>query len=169
MPVFSLENPCVFTDREKSLFFHVKNPCFFRGSLIFRATPVTHDYLACSRWPTVLARNAKSLNFLSYVFFQVINGYFVHHFSPEGIPPVRKHVVFVIDESNSMRGWKILQTREAMITILDQLNEGDTYNIVTFETGVKTWEADKMVPVTPTTIERGKTFAMNLQAKQSKL
>ncbi len=103
-------------------------------------------------------------SFLSFLFFQVINGYFVHHFSPEGIPSVRKHVVFVIDESGSMTGIKIAQTREAMVTILDQLNEGDTYNIVTFRSSVKTWEANRMVPVTPTTIERGKSFSRNLQA-----
>lgn len=29
--------------------------------------------------------------------FQVVNGYFVHFFAPEGLPMVPKNVVFVIE------------------------------------------------------------------------
>ena len=99
---------------------------------------------------------------------QVVNGYFVHYFSPEGIPPVMKNVVFVIDVSGSMSGTKIQQTREAMETILDQLREGDTFNIVTFQSHINTWQTSQMVPVTPDTIKSAQAFARNLRANGGK-
>ncbi|XP_072025346.1 inter-alpha-trypsin inhibitor heavy chain H3-like [Amphiura filiformis] len=95
---------------------------------------------------------------------EVVNGYFVHHFSPEGFSPAMKHVVFVIDVSGSMQGTKIQQTRKAMLTILDQLRKGDTFNIVTFSSGVTTWQSEQMVPVTPDTIKQAKSFAEALRA-----
>ena len=36
--------------------------------------------------------------------FQIVNGYFVHFFAPQGLPVVPKSVVFVIDVSGSMHG-----------------------------------------------------------------
>ncbi|XP_072027285.1 inter-alpha-trypsin inhibitor heavy chain H3-like [Amphiura filiformis] len=95
---------------------------------------------------------------------EVVNGYFVHHFSPEGFPPAMKHVVFVIDVSGSMSGTKIQQTRKAMRTILDQLREDDTFNIVTFSSDVTTWQSEKMVPVTPDTIKQATNFVSGLEA-----
>lgn len=41
--------------------------------------------------------------------FQIVNGYFVHFFAPQGLPVVPKNVVFVIDVSGSMYGRKIQQ------------------------------------------------------------
>ena len=54
-----------------------------------------------------------------------MNGYFVHYFSPEGLAPAHKNVVFVIDVSGSMSGLKISQTKDAMRTILVDIREGD--------------------------------------------
>ena len=99
---------------------------------------------------------------------QVVNGYFVHYFSPEGIPHVKKNVVFVIDVSGSMSGIKIKQTRKAMETILGQLREGDTFNIVTFESQIETWLMNQMMPVTPDTIKSAQEFARNLHARGGK-
>lgn len=41
--------------------------------------------------------------------FQIVNGYFVHFFAPQGLPVVPKNVVFVIDVSGSMYGRKMEQ------------------------------------------------------------
>ncbi|XP_069668862.1 inter alpha-trypsin inhibitor, heavy chain 4-like isoform X2 [Periplaneta americana] len=72
----------------------------------------------------------------------VNEGYFVHFFSPTDLKPLRKHAVFVLDVSGSMDGRKIEQLKEAMETILDDLNDGDYFNIVEFSYSVTVWNLD---------------------------
>jgi secreted protein with Ig-like and vWFA domain len=72
-----------------------------------------------------------------FVCPQVSDGYFVHFFAPENLPPLRKHVIFVLDVSGSMSGRKITQLKEAMSTILGDLNRGDLFSIVPFSTTVQ--------------------------------
>ncbi|PSN48670.1 hypothetical protein C0J52_04778, partial [Blattella germanica] len=62
----------------------------------------------------------------------VNDGYFVHFFSPSDLKPLRKQVTFVLDVSGSMSGRKIEQLRQAMTTILDDLNKDDLFSIVLF-------------------------------------
>lgn len=62
---------------------------------------------------------------------EVVNGYFVHFFVPEGLDSGEKHVVFILDRSGSMSGQKFMQVKvwqssievklfkHACITILD--------------------------------------------------
>ncbi|CAG9782857.1 unnamed protein product [Diatraea saccharalis] len=76
----------------------------------------------------------------------VNDGYFVHFYAPSDLPPLNKHVVFVLDTSGSMMDRKIVQLREAMQTILSELNQGDYFSIVEFASTVKVYEmkeADK--------------------------
>ncbi|XP_071961077.1 inter-alpha-trypsin inhibitor heavy chain H3-like [Antedon mediterranea] len=94
---------------------------------------------------------------------QIVNGYFVHYFSPEGLPVVRKNVVFVIDVSGSMNGRKIQQTKEAMYTILDDMREVDFFNIVTFTDITTTWK-NTLQQATYTNIQRAKKFVKSLTA-----
>lgn len=68
---------------------------------------------------------------------QVNDGYFVHFFAPTNLKPLHKHVVFVLDVSGSMDGRKIEQLKEAMQKILDDLNDGDYFNIIEFSYSVK--------------------------------
>ncbi|KAM3966520.1 inter-alpha-trypsin inhibitor heavy chain H4 isoform 2-T2 [Aphomia sociella] len=70
----------------------------------------------------------------------VNNGYFVHFFAPADLPPLNKHVVFVLDTSGSMSDRKIVQLQEAMQTILSDLNKGDYFNIVEFDSYVTVHE-----------------------------
>ena len=56
---------------------------------------------------------------------QIGAGRFVHYFSPEDLPTLIKHVIFVIDVSGSMGGTKIKQTQDAMLWIVDQLDSQD--------------------------------------------
>lgn len=72
---------------------------------------------------------------------QVLDSYFVHFFSPGGLNPLAKDVVFVIDISGSMSGTKITQTREAMRAMLDQLRSDDLFNIVLFNGKVHPWKS----------------------------
>ncbi|XP_026324350.1 inter-alpha-trypsin inhibitor heavy chain H4-like isoform X3 [Hyposmocoma kahamanoa] len=66
----------------------------------------------------------------------VNDGYFVHFFAPTALPPLAKHVVFVLDTSGSMSGRKINQLQQAMHTILSELNPGDYFSIVEFASSV---------------------------------
>lgn len=47
-----------------------------------------------------------------YVFFQIVNGYFVHFFAPKNISHLPKNIVFIIDVSISMSGRKLSQVTQ---------------------------------------------------------
>jgi len=68
-----------------------------------------------------------------------MDGYFVHFFAPDFLPKLPKHVIFVIDISGSMFGEKLKQTKDAMVTILDDLTEKDYFNIILFSDDVEHW------------------------------
>ncbi|XP_049857617.1 inter-alpha-trypsin inhibitor heavy chain H4-like isoform X2 [Schistocerca gregaria] len=70
------------------------------------------------------------------------DGYFVHFYAPPGLPPLPKHVVFVLDVSGSMRGRKLEQLKTAMHTILDELNAGDVFSLIPFSNEVHVWHPD---------------------------
>lgn len=67
------------------------------------------------------------------------DGYFVHFFSPSDVQPLPKQVVFVLDTSGSMYYEKIHQLKQAMYTILGELKPNDIFNLVEFNSVVKTW------------------------------
>ena len=66
-------------------------------------------------------------------------GYFVHYFSPNGLQPLSKNVVFVIDVSGSMSGSKITHTRAALLTILETLRPFDQFEMVLFDDEIMFW------------------------------
>lgn len=88
---------------------------------------------------------------------QVLGSYFVQYFSPSGLNPLAKNVVFVIDVSGSMSGTKITQTRQAMHAILSQLRAGDSFNIVLFNGGASMWKSEALL-VNAGNIQAAKTF-----------
>ena len=54
---------------------------------------------------------------------QIGAGKFVHYFAPDSLPTLPKHVIFVIDISGSMSGRKLEQTKDALLTMLDEMKE----------------------------------------------
>lgn len=88
---------------------------------------------------------------------QVLGSYFVQYFSPSGLNPLAKNVLFVIDVSGSMGGQKIKQTRQAMFAILSQLRSGDSFNIVLFNGGTEQWRRSASL-ATSENIKEGKAF-----------
>ncbi|KAM8757215.1 inter-alpha-trypsin inhibitor heavy chain H3 isoform 2-T2 [Acanthopagrus schlegelii] len=89
-------------------------------------------------------------------------GYFVHHFAPSNLPRIPKNVVFVIDQSGSMSGRKIAQTRMALIHILSDLAEDDFFGLISFDSQLFHWKRE-LVQATGANLESAKTFARNIR------
>merc|ERR1719315_49684 len=101
---------------------------------------------------------------------QVIDGYFVHFFAPDKLEQLPKHAVFVLDISGSMMGEKIVQLKDAMFTILDDMTEADFFSIIVFSSGVQTWTSNELEslekgesgdPVVIKATEHNKNIAIN--------
>jgi inter-alpha-trypsin inhibitor heavy chain H2 len=65
-----------------------------------------------------------------------MDGYFVHFFAPENVPPQPKHIIFVLDTSGSMWGNKLEQLQQAMYSILENLRADDCFSLIQFSTNV---------------------------------
>ena len=53
---------------------------------------------------------------------------------------VARDVILVLDTSGSMDGAKIEQAKQALLYVLDHLNPGDRFNVVSFSTGVRQFD-----------------------------
>nr|XP_036850782.1 inter-alpha-trypsin inhibitor heavy chain H3 [Manis javanica] len=93
---------------------------------------------------------------------QIVNGYFVHFFAPQGLPVVPKNVVFVIDVSGSMYGRKMEQTKDALLRILEDMSEEDYLNFILFSGHVTTWK-DSLVRATPENIQEARAFVKSIK------
>jgi Ca-activated chloride channel family protein len=73
-------------------------------------------------------------------------GYFLLLASPEvkapSDAPAGKTVIFVIDRSGSMAGKKIEQAKGALKFVLNNLREGDTFNIVAYDSEVESFRPE---------------------------
>uniref|UniRef100_A0A3Q3E6P7 Inter-alpha-trypsin inhibitor heavy chain 3 n=1 Tax=Labrus bergylta TaxID=56723 RepID=A0A3Q3E6P7_9LABR len=90
------------------------------------------------------------------------SGYFVHHFAPSNLARIPKNVAFVIDQSGSMYGRKIQQTRTALIRILNDLAEEDHFGLITFDSSLFHWKRE-LVQATEENLASAKTFALQIQ------
>ncbi|XP_031143354.1 inter-alpha-trypsin inhibitor heavy chain H3-like isoform X1 [Sander lucioperca] len=91
-------------------------------------------------------------------------GYFVHHFAPSSLSRIPKNVVFVIDQSGSMSGRKMQQTRIALIHILNDLAEDDHFGLITFDSSIFHWKRE-LVQANKENLESAKTFALNINER----
>uniref|UniRef100_A0AAR2LS81 Inter-alpha-trypsin inhibitor heavy chain 3 n=1 Tax=Pygocentrus nattereri TaxID=42514 RepID=A0AAR2LS81_PYGNA len=94
---------------------------------------------------------------------QIVNGYFVHFFAPADLPRLPKNVAFVIDHSGSMRGKKMEQTREALLTILrgKDYHFTQTFPMSFFSLGTNIKDALLLAVDMLTAAKESKTFADN--------
>jgi len=74
---------------------------------------------------------------------------------------IAKDVIFVLDTSGSMRGEKLEQAKDALEFVLDELNDKDRFNIVTFSTGVRQYD-DRLRPADER--REARRFVRNLTA-----
>jgi Ca-activated chloride channel family protein len=73
------------------------------------------------------------------------NGFFLLLLAPRpeiGDAIVAKDVLLVLDRSGSMDGEKFRQAQQAAIYILQNLNEGDRFNVISFNTAVDSFAAE---------------------------
>lgn len=89
---------------------------------------------------------AVGTSLLSYRPSEEEPGYFMLLASPEIKAPTveraPKTVVFVLDRSGSMSGEKIEQAREALKFVLNNLREGDLFNIIAYDTDIESFRPE---------------------------
>jgi len=73
---------------------------------------------------------------------QVLDGHFVHYFVPDQLETLAKHAVFVLDVSGSMSGEKLVQMKDAMFTVLDEMTQQDMFSIITFSSWFNHWNPE---------------------------
>ncbi|KAM9132701.1 inter-alpha-trypsin inhibitor heavy chain H4-like [Pangshura tecta] len=95
---------------------------------------------------------------------QIINGYFVHYFSPSEMPTFPKNVIFVVDQSGSMSGRKIEQTRDALLKILEDLRPEDHFSLITFNSLVTEWK-NTLLQATGQNVESAKRYVKTVMAR----
>lgn len=73
-------------------------------------------------------------------------GYFLLLASPtieaDKSKPIPKTVLFALDRSGSMSGKKLEQAKEALKFVLNNLREGDTFNIVAYDSQIETFRPE---------------------------
>lgn len=86
-----------------------------------------------------IASDTINVNLLTYRESANEDGFFMLLVQPPLQPPpesvVARDIIVVLDQSGSMDGDKWNQAREAAAYVLDNLNEGDRFNVVLFSTG----------------------------------
>jgi Ca-activated chloride channel family protein len=96
------------------------------------------------------------------------SGFALITLTPPVLPPrtTARDVVFVLDVSGSMAGSKMEQAREAGKQLLATLRNGDRFRIVTFSTGVSSFD-DNFVASTRENVVRAGAYLDSLEASGS--
>lgn len=82
---------------------------------------------------------------------------------PESGEEVAKTVLFVVDKSGSMSGEKIEQAKGALKFVLNNLREGDTFNIIAYDSSVQSFKPE-LEKFTKATREEALGFVEGLYA-----
>lgn len=77
-----------------------------------------------------------------------------------------KNVVFVLDRSGSMSGEKIVQARDALTFCVNQLNAGDTFEIITFSDNIRSF-GDELQKADAATVRQARGFIKQMEAAGS--
>ncbi len=106
-------------------------------------------------------------NFLSTRPVAGEDGYFMMLLAPQEIISARdvaaRDIVFVMDVSGSMDGYKLEQTKAAFNYFVTKLNSDDRFNVTVFSDEVKRF-SDVMIPATVENRERARQFIDGVQA-----
>jgi Ca-activated chloride channel homolog len=113
-----------------------------------------------------LSPDAIAVNLLSYKPFDE-DGYFLLLVTPPveaAGKAVDKDVILVLDTSGSMAGAKIDQAKNAARYVLEQLQAGDRFNIVSFSTATRLLAAE---PISQSRVRDGQSFIDRITAEGS--
>jgi Ca-activated chloride channel homolog len=93
------------------------------------------------------------------------DGYLLMLLSPGDIKKkaIAKDIIFVLDTSGSMSGKKIVQAREALKYCLNQLNNEDRFNIVSFSSSIKSYK-DEFVRAYDKNVDEAIEFVKDFNA-----
>jgi Ca-activated chloride channel family protein len=98
------------------------------------------------------------------------DGYFMLLLSPGRLEDpgriIPKDIVFVIDRSGSMKGNKIEQARAALAHSIENLNDRDRFNVITFATQVRSFD-DGLVEATEDNVADALNFIDRIEAAGS--
>lgn len=122
----------------------VQRPDDFRAKVSFQAmqAPIDNDF----RLLFDTADSEVGASLISYRPSSQEDGYFLLLASPQvkspsvSLPP--KTVIFVVDRSGSMSGKKIKQAKDALHFVLNNLNEGDLFNIVAYDNNIESFRPE---------------------------
>jgi Ca-activated chloride channel family protein len=93
-----------------------------------------------------VGRGQVGATVLSYRHNDSEDGYFLLLASPAikaaGDEQPKKTVVFVVDRSGSMSGEKIEQAKGAAKFVLNNLHDGDLFNVIAFDSEVESWKPE---------------------------
>ncbi|XP_031424241.1 inter-alpha-trypsin inhibitor heavy chain H3-like isoform X1 [Clupea harengus] len=89
-------------------------------------------------------------------------GFFVHYFAPTDLSRIPKNVVFIIDQSGSMYGKKMEQTRTALLKILEDLAEDDHFGLICFDDKISPWKRE-LLRATQRNLEKAKAFVRTIK------
>jgi len=107
---------------------------------------------------------------LSVDFFSVANdtmdGHFILTINPDETADsskiLKKRVVFLLDNSSSMFGFKLDQSKDAIARCLDLLQSEEYFNIIAFTNNVNLWQA-QLMPATSENIQSAKNYLAAIQ------
>ena len=92
---------------------------------------------------------------LSYQEHGKGKGYFLGILSPPlnaDLPDVTKNIIFVLDSSGSMKGEKFDQAMSAMEFVLQDLHDGDKFNIIDYDDDIRPY-MDALVDASPENVK----------------
>ncbi len=149
---FSLESQRTITNME--LISHIPDSLTYSDSAaMFEFT--SYEAVASDDYQAYYELSPDDLGLFSYSTFitdtafscdEYGNGFFTFIVEPDPQSEViQKVFTLIIDRSGSMSGNKIVQARDAASYIVENLNEGDYFNIVDFASDVSDFEDDHVL------------------------
>lgn len=115
-----------------------------------------------------LTPDAIGMSLLTYKESATEDGFFLLLVSPPvEVDPqdvVAKDVILVLDASGSMHGERLGQAKAALSYVLDNLNQGDRFNVVAFSTGTRIFAADLLDAANPNDVDEALDFVSGLEA-----
>ncbi|KKH95957.1 hypothetical protein EO95_17575 [Methanosarcina sp. 1.H.T.1A.1] len=114
-----------------------------RGQVHYKA-----DSLPISELRVVFETANPPLNGNMLFYENEGQGYMMHIFSPSeedlGTSAMSKEIIFVLDKSGSMQGYKLEQVKDAFGNIIEDLPPGDYFNIIFFDSSIQSYSGTLM-------------------------